>query len=137
MPWVGPPPDVRRKVEDQLGDGIWEQLSQSWDRVAALDPQMRLTQWYRTPEQTVAERRRNPNAALYSQHALGLAVDVTPTAARRQAVIAEARRRGFFVRTYRTDQHLHISALSDPAWSRSALQAHLRRLLAPLLARPR
>lgn len=162
MPWIQPPPEIRRKVEQQLGDAIWFDLDRSWQKVVAVDPQMRLTQWYRSPQDVLLEKYGginpatgryqppNPNAALYTQHGMGLATDVTPEERDRQAVIEAAVRQGFFVRTYgpkpsppaqywtrttRVDRHIHVAAMSDAEWSRSALQSALRAILSPLLAR--
>lgn len=150
MPWVQPPPEIRRRVEQQLGDPIWTDLANSWARVVHVDPDLRLTQWYRSPEEILAERARNPQAALYTQHGMGLAVDVTPTEAKRAQVVREAVKAGFSVRSYgpeptpgatywtrttRRDRHLHIAALPDPAWARSPLQSYLRSILPRVISR--
>jgi hypothetical protein len=141
MAWIAPPPDVRRRVEDAIGDGIWEQLEASWSRVVAIDPSLRITQsnvsspafwWYRTPQRAQELAARSPGtAARYSQHSVGLAIDVTPAEAHRESVISEARRQGFYVRTYTgRDRHIHVAALSDKEWARSSLLAYLRALQA-------
>jgi hypothetical protein len=125
---------VIAQVERELGAGYYGQLATAWQRVVAADPALRRTQWYRSPEQILRERARNPDAALLSQHGLGLAVDATPTEANRAAFIEAAKAQGFFVRTYTRNRHVHVAALSDAAWARRPLRNVLRARLGPLLA---
>ncbi len=135
--WNPPPEDVRALVADALGPAFWPRLEQTWARALALDPSLKATQWYRSPSELVAEKRRQPTkAGLYSQHGLGLAVDITPANAQRQAIADLFKRSGLFVRTYgRGDAHLHVAALSDAAWSASPLLKYLRQRVGPYLAR--
>jgi len=146
MPWVEPPLEIQRRVRRELGDDIYEQLAQKWDRLVAIDPSVKLTQWYRSPREALCEKfggaycddptqKPNPRAALYSQHGLGLAVDVTPRPERRAAFMQAARAQGFSVSTYPSSRHVHVAALSDAAWAASRLLPYLRGLIAPVLAR--
>lgn len=146
MAWVQPPPEIQRKVAGVLGDRIWTDLEASFAKVLLVDPQMRATQWYRNPQEILCEKYGgaycpnpkqlpNPRAALYTQHGVGLAVDVTPTEANRALVIRTAQRAGFYVGTYRSSRQLHISALTPQQWASSPLQAYLRAIVQQQIAR--
>lgn len=135
MPWRQPPPEIAGLVAQNMGDQLWMDLEARWLRVLAVDPAARLTQWYRTPAEVRKEYLGPSRGAWLTQHGLGLAVDVTPTAARRAAFLAAARREGFTLQTYARDKHVHLQALSREAWSRSPLRALLGRMLGPAPAR--
>ena len=130
-----PPPDVARRVMDVMGDDVWRSLGERWSRVIAIDPNARLTQWYRNPSQIRTEFLRNPRAAWLTEHGVGLAVDVTPAAALRRAFIEQARREGFHVQTYASSPHVHVAAVSADEWRRSPLRAWLSSVLGPRPAR--
>lgn len=131
MPWRTPPPDVQARVQAELGDRIWQQLAASWANVVKVAPELNVGQpgayqWYRSPQEAVLAHRRRPTvAALYTQHGVGLAIDVTPSPAHRAAVISAAKQAGFYVRSDYSDRHLHVAALSDAAWARSRLKSWL------------
>lgn len=129
MPWRGPPPEVARRVREALGDQVWTDLEARWKKVLSVDPTARLTQWYRSPEEVRAEYLTNPRAAWLTQHGLGLAVDVTPTQAKREAFVRAARAQGFSVQTYPSSRHVHVAALSPARWKASPLLPLLRELL--------
>jgi hypothetical protein len=133
--WRGPPDDVRRQVEAELGDDIYTRLSVAFERVVALDPGLTFTQWYRSPTEIIEEKLKQPKrAALYTQHGLGLAADVTPSSPAAHAqLLAALRAAGFQVRPYPDRLQLHVAALSDTEWSRSPLKKYLAARVRPLL----
>jgi len=120
MPWNQPPPELRRRVNETLGYDIYAASEAAWRRAQKADPEVVLNSWFRTPE----EHYRLPGAATYSQHLLGLAVDVKPSPSRRARFIDALQREGFHVIPKST--HLHVQRLAPP----EALR--LRRLMGDL-----
>lgn len=113
MPWQGPPPDVRRRVNLALGYDIYPQLEGAFYRALQADPAATLNYWFRRPgEGSLAER---------SQHPLGLAVDVKPSRPDlRPALVDAVIREGFYVpEQYRSGSgHIHVQALDPQRFQR-------------------
>lgn len=89
MPWKSPPPELRRVVNTIVGQDVYAQAEQAFLRVLAADPQLRYRDWYRNKAEQDAARAKGFPAATWSQHMLGLAVDVRPSSAEASRRILE------------------------------------------------
>lgn len=108
MPWKTPPPEIRDRVNRELGYDIYAASAAAWLRARKADPDVVLNSWFRTPE----EHYQLPGAATYSQHLLGLAVDVKPSPGRRKRLQEALVREGFHVIPRPT--YLHVQRLAPP-----------------------
>lgn len=101
-----PPPEIRNRVNAELGGDIYATAARAWERARLADPNVVLESWFRTP----AEHFRLRGSARYSQHLLGLAADLKPSAGRRDALVNALREAGFHVIPRPT--HVHAQAMN-------------------------